>query len=68
MVLNHLLQEEGRGGQTRLATAKDIDRDYLMLVAKGQQVGSDETRARVADHFETTFEDMLAFGHQILVE
>ncbi|MFH0783953.1 MAG: hypothetical protein V2B20_18625 [Pseudomonadota bacterium] len=62
VALNHLLQEEGRGGQTRLATTKDIDRDYLNTIAKGRQVGSNETRARIADHFETTFEEMLAFG------
>lgn len=62
MVLNHLLQEEGRGGQTRLATAKDIDRDYLNAITKSRQAGSDDTRARIADHFETTFEDMLTFG------
>jgi hypothetical protein len=34
VVLNHLLQEEGRGGQTRLATAKDIDRDYLNAICQ----------------------------------
>ena len=68
VALNHLLQEEGRGAQTRLATAKDIDRGYLNSISKGRQAGSDETRARIADHFETTFEDMLAFGRQILVE
>ncbi len=66
--LNHFLQKEGRGAQTRLATAKDIDRGYLNAIAKGRQAGSDETRARIADHFETTFEDMLTFGRQILVE
>ena len=68
MALNHLLQEEGRGAQTRPAIAKDINRGYLNPIAKGRQAGSDETRARIADHFETTFEDMLAFGRQILVE
>jgi hypothetical protein len=68
VALNHLLQEEGRGAQTRLALKKDIDRGYLNAIAKGRQAGSDETRARIADHFETTFEDMLAFGRQILVE
>lgn len=68
MALNHLWQEEVRGGQTRLATAKDIDRNYLNAVAKGRQAGSNETRSRIADHFETTFEDMLAFGRQILIE
>jgi plasmid maintenance system antidote protein VapI len=68
VALNHLLQEEGRGAQTRLATAKDIDRGYLNSIVRGRQAGSDETRARIADHFETTFEDMLAFGRQILVE
>ena len=68
VALNHLLQEEGRGAQTRLATAKDIDRGYLNAIVRGRQAGSDETRARIADHFETTFEDMLAFGRQILVE
>lgn len=66
--LNHFLQEEGRGAQTRLATAKDIDRGYLNSISKGRQAGSDETRARIADHFGTTFEDMLALGRQILVE
>ena len=68
VALNHFLQEEGRGAQTRLATAKDIDRGYLNSISKGRQAGSDETRARIADHFETTFEDMLAFGRQILIE
>lgn len=68
VALNHLLQEEGRGAQTRLAIAKDIDRGYLNSISKGRQAGSDETRARIADHFETTFENMLAFGRQILVE
>ena len=66
VALNHFLQEEGRGAQTRLATAKDIDRGYLNSISKGRQAGSDETRARIADHFETTFEDMLTFGRQIL--
>jgi plasmid maintenance system antidote protein VapI len=68
VALNHLLQEEGRGAQTRLAMKKDIDRGYLNAIVRGRQAGSDETRARIADYFETTFEDMLAFGRQILVE
>jgi hypothetical protein len=68
VALEHFLQEEGRGAQTRLAAAKDIDRGYLNSIVKGRQAGSDKTRTKIADHFETTFEDMLAFGRQILVE
>jgi hypothetical protein len=66
--LKHLLDQEGRGAQTRLATQQGIDRGYLNAIVKGRVAGSDAIRARIADHFETTFEDMLALGRQILEE
>ena len=64
--LKHLLDKEGRGAQTRMATLQGIDRGYLNAILKGRVAGSDAIRSKIANHFETTFEDMLALGRQIL--
>jgi hypothetical protein len=64
--LTHLLSEEGRGAQTRLATAQQIDRGYLNAIVKQRKPGSDKIREKIADHFNMTFEDILSLGRLIL--
>jgi hypothetical protein len=64
--LIHLLSEEGRGAQTRLANEQQIDRGYLNAIVKQRKPGSDKIRERIADHFKMTFEEMLSLGRRIL--
>ncbi|MBA3008488.1 MAG: hypothetical protein KJ900_17410 [Proteobacteria bacterium] len=64
--LTHLLSEEGRGAQTRLASEQQIDRGYLNAIVKQRKLGSDKIRERIADHFKMTFEEMLSLGRRIL--
>jgi transcriptional regulator with XRE-family HTH domain len=64
--LSHLLTQEGRGAQSRLASQQNIDRGYLNAIVKGRKPGSEEVRAKIADHFNMTYEDMLALGRRIL--
>jgi len=64
--LAHLLAQEGRGAQSRLAGQQNIDRGYLNAIVKGRKPGSEEVRAKIAAHFNMTFEDMLALGRGIL--
>ncbi len=64
--LAHLLAQEGRGAQSRLAGQQNIDRGYLNAIVKGRKPGSEEVRAKIAGHFNMTFEDMLALGRGIL--
>lgn len=66
VALNHLLRQEGRGAQVRLSTAQNIDRGYLNAVIKGRKPGAEEIRARIATHFEMTYEEMLALGRRVL--
>lgn len=64
--LGHLLAEEGRGAQSRLAGQQNIDRGYLNAIVKGRKPGSEEVRAKIACYFNMTYEDMLALGRGIL--
>jgi len=64
--LTHLLTQEGRGAQSRLAGQQKIDRGYLNAIVKGRKPGSEEVRAKIADHFNMTYEDMLTLGRGIL--
>ena len=64
--LTHLLAQEGRGAQSRLAGQKNIDRGYLNAIVKGRKPGSEDVRAKIAGHFNMTYEDMLALGRGIL--
>ncbi len=64
--LTHLLKEEGRGAQTRLASEQKIDRGYLNAIVKQRKSGSDKVWEKIARHFKMTFEEMLSFGRTIL--
>ncbi len=64
--LTYLLDQEGRGAQSRLASQQNIDRGYLNAIVKGRKPGSEEVRAKVASHFNLPYEDMLALGRRIL--
>ena len=66
--LIHLLKEEGRGAQTRLASEQEIDRGYLNAIVKQRKCGSDKVWDKIAHHFKMTFEEMLSFGRKILDE
>lgn len=61
-----LLEKEGRGAQSRLARQQGIDRGYLNAIVKGRKAGADAVRAKIADHFDMTYEDMLALGRETL--
>jgi len=64
--LAHLLAQEGRGAQSRLAGQQNIDRGYLNAIVKGRKPGSEEVRAKIASYFDMTYEDMLALGRGLL--
>jgi hypothetical protein len=64
--LTHLLKEEGRGAQTRLASEQKIDRGYLNAIVKQRKSGSDKVWEKIAHHFKMTFEEMLSLGRTIL--
>ena len=64
--LAYFLKKEGRGAQARLAQEQNIDRGYMNAIAKGRKAGAEELRTRIADHFQTTYEEMLAIGRIIL--
>ena len=61
-----LLENEGRGAQTRLAREKDIDRGYLNAIIQGRKKGSENVRSKIADHFRMPYEEMLALGRSLL--
>ena len=65
--LNHLLQQEGRGAQVRLARVENIDRGYLNAIIKGRKPGAEAIRSRIAAHFGMTYEEMLLLGRRLLV-
>ena len=64
--LNHLLQQEGRGAQVRLARTENIDRGYLNAIIKGRKPGAEVIRSRIANHFGMTYEEMLLLGRRLL--
>ncbi len=64
--LAYLLDQEGRGAQTRLADQQKIDRGYLNAIVKGRKSGSEKKRSEIAAHFGMVYEDMLALGRRIL--
>ena len=64
--LNHLLQQEGRGAQVRLARVENIDRGYLNAIIKGRKPGAEAIRSRIASHFGMTYEEMLLLGRRLL--
>jgi len=64
--LTYLLTQEGRGAQSRLAGQQKIDRGYLNAIVKGRKPGSEDVRAKIALHFNMTYEDMLTLGRNIL--
>ena len=64
--LNHLLQQEGRGAQVRLARIENIDRGYLNAIIKGRKPGAEAIRSRIAAHFGMTYEEMLLLGRRLL--
>ena len=66
IALNHLLQQEGRGAQVRLARIENIDRGYLNAIIKGRKPGAEAIRSRIAAHFGMTYEEMLLLGRRLL--
>ncbi len=64
--LVHLLAQEGRGAQTRLANQQKIDRGYLNAIVKSRKSGSENIRSKIADHFDMAYEDMLILGRHLL--
>ena len=66
IALNHLLQQEGRGAQVRLARVENIDRGYLNAIIKGRKPGAEAIRSRIAAHFGMTYEEMLLLGRRLL--
>ena len=66
IALNHLLQQEGRGAQVRLARIENIDRGYLNAIIKGRKPGAEAIRSRIAVHFGMTYEEMLLLGRRLL--
>ena len=61
-----LLDEKGRGEQSRLASQRNIDRGYLNAIIKGRKPGAEGVRLSIATHFDMIYEDMLALGRRIL--
>lgn len=66
--LVYLLEQEGRGAQSRLAGQYEIDRGYLNAIVKGRKTGGDELRSKIATNFNLTYEDMLALGRRLVNE
>ena len=64
--LTYLLEQEGRGAQTRLADELKIDRGYLNAIVRGRKSGSEKKRGQIAAHFDLLYEDMLSLGRRIL--
>lgn len=64
--LTYLLDQEGRGAQTRLADRQKIDRGYLNAIVRGRKSGSEKKRSEIAAHFGIVYEDMLSLGRRIL--
>jgi len=64
--LTYLLEQEGRGAQTRLADELKIDRGYLNAIVRGRKSGSEKKRGQIASHFDLLYEDMLSLGRRIL--
>ena len=64
--LTYLLEQEGRGAQTRLADEQKIDRGYLNAIVRGRKSGSEKKRSEIAAHFGMVYEDMLSLGRRIL--
>ena len=64
--LTYLLDQEGRGAQTRLADEQKIDRGYLNAIVRGRKSGSEKKRSEIAAHFGMVYENMLSLGRRIL--
>lgn len=59
-----LLDKEGRGAQSRLARQQGVDRGYLNAIVKGRKAGADHIRAKIAGHFDMTYEEMITLGRK----
>lgn len=66
--LTHLLAQEGRGAQARLAKQQDIDRGYLNAIVKGRKSGSEKVRSKIASHFDMAYEDVFVLGRRVLAQ
>ena len=66
--LTHLLAQEGRGAQARLAKEQDIDRGYLNAIVKGRKSGSEKIRSKIASHFDMAYEDVFVLGRRVLAQ
>jgi DNA-binding XRE family transcriptional regulator len=66
--LTHLLAQEGRGAQARLAKQQGIDRGYLNAIVKGRKSGSEKIRSKIASHFDMAYEDVFVLGRRVLVQ
>ena len=64
--LTHLLAQEGRGSQARLAKQQNIDRGYLNAIVKGRKSGSENIRSKIASHFDMAYEDVFILGRRVL--
>ena len=64
--LIHLLEQEGRGAQARLAENQGIDRGYLSAIVRGKKPGSEQIRNKIASHFGMVYEEMLVLGRRIM--
>ena len=66
--LTHLLAQEGRGAQARLAKQQDIDRGYLNAIVKGRKSGSEKIRSKIANHFDMAYEDVFVLGRRVMAQ
>ncbi|WP_319548538.1 hypothetical protein [Desulfogranum marinum] len=64
--LIHLLKQEGRGAQARLAENQGIDRGYLSAIVRGKKPGSEQIRNKIASHFGMVYEEILILGRRIM--
>ncbi|EPR39659.1 putative phage repressor [Desulfovibrio sp. X2] len=64
--LKHVLREQPRGTQARLAEAMNKESSYIADIKQGRGGGTEETRRYIASFLNVPYEEMLAIGRAIL--
>ncbi len=62
------LKNRGWGAQAKIAEVLNVSRSQINDIARGRQGGPEHLRAKIAEEFGCTYEEMIAVGKKILQE
>ena len=64
--LEHMIDQQGWGAQTKLSKAINISQQMISMMIKGTSEGTEKTRRKIAAFFNLEYEEFLKLGEKII--